>query len=92
MKRSLLRFVMTTAVIVPLAACGSNKKRDEVIVPPPTSTPAPPPPVGTASLESLGATFAGLFRAGNDTEPRDPAEGDLPPISFTTEPVDITGA
>lgn len=90
MKRLLLKFAITAVVVVPLVACGKSNKRDEVVVAPPTSAPAPPP-VGTASLESLGASFAALFRASNNTEPRDPTEGDLPPVSFTTEPVDITG-
>lgn len=91
MKRSLLRFAVTTAVLAPLAACDGGKKRDTVVVEPPISAPAPPP-IAAGSLESIGATFAGLFRASSDSEPRDPAEGDLPPISFTAEPAEITGS
>lgn len=91
MKRLLLKFAMTAVVVVSLAACGKSNKRDEVVVAPPASAPAPPPPVGATALESISAAFAAFFRASSDTEPRDPAEGDLPPVSFTTEPVDITG-
>jgi len=94
MKRLLIKLAMTTAVVVPLSACGnSNDMDDVVVVPPPTATPAPPPPftIGTAPLESLGTGFAALFRTDSNTEPRDPTEGDLAAISFTTEPAEITG-
>lgn len=93
MKRLLIKLAMTTAVVVPLAACGDSDRMDDavVVVPPPTSTPAPPPAIGTAALESLGAGFAALFRTDANTEPRDPTEADLAAISFTTEPAEITG-
>lgn len=92
MKRLLIKLAMTTAVVVPLAACGDSDRMDDVVVtPPPTSTPAPPPAIATAALESLGAGFAVLFRTDANTEPRDPTEGDLAAISFTTEPAEIIG-
>lgn len=92
MKRSLIRLALTSVVVVPLAACSDSKNRDEVVVAPTPPPVAAPPSIAPTSLESISATFATLFRASADTEPRDSAEGDLPPVNFTTEPVDITGA
>lgn len=96
MKRIFVRLAVSAAVIVPLGACGDSNNRDPVeVIPPPVATPAPtpapPPPPGIGSIESFGAAFASVFRTAADTEPRDAGEGDLPPISFTTEPAEPTG-
>ena len=94
MKRLLIKLAMTTAVVVPLAACGDSDKMDDVAVTPPPPTTSVPPPfvIATAPLESLGGGFAGLFRADANLEPvRDPTDADLVAISFTTEPAEIIG-
>lgn len=94
MKRMLIRLALAVVVAGPLAACSDNDDIDDVAVvtpPPPAPPPASNPGPGTAPLESLGAGFAALFRTDANTEPRDPTEGDLAAISFTTEPAEITG-
>lgn len=44
---------------------------------------------GTAPQDQFGAPFATAFNAGPSDEPVDPAPGDLPPLSLTTDPVDF---
>lgn len=91
MKRLLVRLAMTAAVVVPLAACSDSNDMDRTSVTPPPAPP-PPPPVSTAfTVESFGAGFASIFRADANSEPRDPGEGDIIPISFTTESSDPIG-
>lgn len=92
MNRTLVRLALTTAILAPLAACGDSDGMDQN--PPPTSTPAPtppPPPPTGATVESFGAGFASIFRASADGEPRDPGEGDIIAIDFTTEATDPVG-
>lgn len=91
MKRTLIRLAMTAAVPALLAGCHGGDKKNVADVPPPTSTPPPPSVPTTASLESLGAGFASIYRADANSEPRDPSDGDIAPISFTTEALEITG-
>ncbi|MBW3560219.1 MAG: hypothetical protein KY449_10715 [Proteobacteria bacterium] len=67
-----------------LAACdgGRNNKSVEVTLP-------PAPPAAAPLEDQFGVGFGAAFRASNNTDPRDPAEGDLVPVSFTTDPVPI---
>ena len=88
MRKTLLRLAVTAAVIVPIAGCSDGNDRDDDVVVAPPSPPAPP---AAGSLESIGASFAAIFRADANSEPRDPAEGDLPPVNLTAEAVEITG-
>ena len=55
--------------------------------PPPTSTPPPAAPLTVA--QQLGAVFAVIFGAASTAEPKDPAAGDLVPVSTTTEPINF---
>ena len=90
MKRILVRLALTAAVIIPLSACSDSEDSDMIgTSPTPPTSPAPPPPPVT-TVESFGAGFASIFRTAADTEPRDPGEGDIVPVSFTTEPGDPT--
>ena len=53
----------------------------------------PPPPGGggvtVKQEDSFGMQFATAFRADNNSEPYNVADGDIIAISLTTEPVDI---
>ena len=70
------------ALALPLAACsgggggggGSNN----------------PPDVVTSQEDQFGLAFGRAFRAAANAEPRQVSDGDLVPVSFTTEPIDIT--
>lgn len=88
MKRILIRLALTTAVVVPLAACSGNNEDfnpTDNSPPLPPVVVAPPPPPAAFSVESFGSRFAAIFRTAADTEPSDPGEGDIIPIDFTTE-------
>ena len=79
----LLRNVTAVALMgAGLAACGSGKKT------------APPPPVvvvpPAAKLEDgFGANFGIAYRADPNTDAKDPAAGDIVPLSLTTDPTTI---
>lgn len=64
-----------------LAACGGDDNDGAVVTPP-----TPP----SAKLEDgFGANFGTTYRAGNNTDPRDPAAGDVIAVSATTDPVPV---
>lgn len=66
-----------------IAACGGGRKDL-----PPGNTGGGP--VITAQQEDqFGVRFGTAFRADNNSEPFSPADGDIAPVSFTTEPIDI---
>jgi hypothetical protein len=82
-KRLLLRSAGAAVVAAALAACDGGGGDGGTVTP----TPTPDPP---ARLEDqFGANFGAAFRAAANMDPRDPAPGDLIPISFTTDPVNI---
>ena len=64
-----------------VAACGGSGSQ------------TPPPPGGggvtVKQEDSFGMQFATAFRADNNSEPYNVADGDIIAISLTTEPVDI---
>ncbi len=81
MANLLRNIALATLLAAALAACGGNDK-----------APAPPvvvtPPA--AKLEdSFGANFGTAYRADPNTEAKDPAAGDIVPLSLTTEPTTI---
>ena len=82
------RILRTAAVLAliagGLAACDSGSSNTAVDVTPPA-----PPPVSAPVEDSLGVAFGVAFRANPNTDPRDPGEADIIPVSFTTEPVAI---
>lgn len=95
MKRRLILLAVAAAVIAPLVALGgggSDDRADLIVVTSPTRL-FQPPPVRSSSrpLESLGAGAAAIYRTPANAEPRDPVEGDIVPIDFTAEPVEVAG-
>jgi hypothetical protein len=86
MKRFLLHSAAAAALTASLAACGGGGGSDGGT----TVTPPPAPPTPVRLEDQFGAQFGAMFRAAANTDPRDPAPGDLIPISFTTDPVNIT--
>lgn len=73
-----------TALLIPLAMAACNNRSENATAAPP---PATPPPV--ASFQSrIGASFAAFFDASPTSEPKDPTEADVPPLSLTTEPIE----
>lgn len=86
MKSFLLRSAAAAALTASLAACDSGGGGGGGGGTPPTP-PAPPAP---ARIEDgFGPQFGAAFRADANSNPRDPAAGDLVPVSFTTDPVNI---
>ena len=76
--RSLIKVSVLSVVAVALAACGGGGGNVKVPVPP------------AAKLEdSFGAGFAAAFQKGANTDPREPAAGDVVAVSLTTDPVPV---
>lgn len=65
-----------------LAACGG--KGGETSVSPPVTVVTPPP-----QENAFGANFASAFRAPVTAEPIVPADGDIIPLSLTTDPTPV---
>lgn len=65
-----------------LAACSSNESATAPTTPPVVV--APPP-----QENAFGANFGTAFRAAETAAPVTPADGDIIPLSLTTEPVKI---
>lgn len=74
-KRNLLAMALIGST---LAGCGSSIDDD-----------APPMVVQPRQEDQFGANFGTAFRADANSEPRTPADGDIVPVSLTTEPVPI---
>jgi hypothetical protein len=72
-----------------LAGCDNNSKN---IFRPPAAplppAPAPPPPAA-AFEDNFGAGFGEAFRRGEFDEPREIVPGDIIPVSFTDDPLEI---
>jgi len=49
----------------------------------------PPPPVASPVEDGFGLGFGAIFRTGENTDPTDPPENALIPVTFTTDPVPI---
>lgn len=80
MKRKSLNLLMFAVPISTLAACGGGAD---------DTTPPPPPPTTVAQEDSVGVVFGTAFRADPNSPPIEPKDGDIIPLSLTTEPVDI---
>lgn len=50
----------------------------------------PPTVVTTAQEDRFGVAFGAAFRAPMNSEPVNVNDGDIVPVSLTTEPIDIT--
>ena len=84
--RTIKRVLLGTAALAAVAglgACGGGGDDDVAVV-----TPPPTPPAARFE-DQFGANFGIAFRASANSDPRDPAPGDIIPISFTTDPVNI---
>lgn len=71
-----------------LAACSGSDNGSSA---PPPVVVTPPPVVVTppAPLQSrFGGTVSTSFAASPNSDAREPAAGDVPPLSFTTDPFD----
>ena len=79
MKRKGLNLLLFAVPISTLAACSGG-----------ADDPAPPPPPTTVVQEDkFGAVFGTAFRADANSTAIEPTDGDIIPLSLTTEPVDI---
>lgn len=81
-RQLLTRALCGTALALPLAACGGGGGGHD-------STPAPPTVVTTAQEDKFGVQFGTDFRAAMNSEPAAVNDGDVVPVSLTTEPIDI---
>ena len=82
MKRKNLNLLLFAVPISTLAACGGGS--DNTVPPPP-----PPPPTTVVQEDGFGAVFGMAFRADTNATPIEPKDGDIIPLSLTTEPRDI---
>lgn len=84
MKRKNLNLLLFAIPISTLAACGGSG--DGGSTPP---SPPPPPTTVSAQEDTFGLAFGMAFRADTNGTPIEPKDGDIIPLSLTTEPVDI---
>lgn len=70
-----------------LAACGDDNDQPAPPPPPPPVVVVPPPVAGVE--DGFGANFATAYRNNPNTDATDPAPGDVPALSLTTEAVVI---
>ena len=86
-KQLVHRALIGTALALPLAACGGGGGSgggggDTVITPPVVVT--------TAQEDKFGIPFGMDFRAAMNSDPASVSDGDIVPVSLSTEPIDIT--
>lgn len=86
-KQLVQRALVGTALALPLAACGGGggggrSGQDTVITPPSV--------IATKQEDKFGVAFGNDFRAAMNSEPASVADTDIVPVSFTTDPIDIT--
>ena len=85
MKRVLLHSAAAAALAAGLSACGGGGGGDGGG----GGGTDTPPPQSSRLEDQFGVNFGTAFRAAANGDPRDPAPGDLIPVSFTTDPVNI---
>ena len=85
-KQLVQRALISTAIALPLAACGGGGGGGgggSTVITPPTV-------VTTAQEDKFGVQFGIDFRAASLTsEPNSVSDGDIVPVSLTTSPIDI---
>ena len=81
MKRKNLNLLLFAVPISALAACGGGADN--------TTPPPPPPPTTVVQEDGFGAVFGMAFRADTNATPIEPKDGDIVPLSLTTEPKDV---
>jgi len=82
MKRKNLNALLVSVPLATLAACGGGNDNA-------TSNPPPPPPTTVSQEDSFGLAFGTAFRADPNATPIEPKDGDIIPLSLTTEPKPI---
>lgn len=68
-----------------LAACGDGNQ--STVTPPVTPPPVVVPPPAPKLEDQFGTNFGIAYRADPNTDAKDPAPGDIVPLSLTTDPV-----
>jgi hypothetical protein len=86
MKRPLM---IAAALCMGLAAAACDYSGGEFTKTPLPQPPPPPPPPAPAFAENFGAGFAEAFQRGEFDEPRQIEPGDIIPVSFTDDPLEI---
>ena len=80
MKRKNLHHLLLAIPISTLVACGGGGS-DNATPPPPTTT--------AAQEDTFGVVFGMAFRADANSEPIEPKDGDIIPLTLTEEPKEI---
>ena len=80
MKRKNLNLLLFAVPISTLAACGGGADN---------TAPPPSPPTTVVQEDRFGAVFGTAFRADANGTAVEPKDGDIIPLSLTTEPVDV---
>lgn len=74
--------MVSVSLALALAACGGGGGGAD-------RPPEPPTVVATAQEDKFGVAFGSAFRAKPDGEPVPVSDGDIVPVSLTTEPIEI---
>lgn len=81
----IIRICRLAIILLPavgLAACGGSNNSAMAPAPPVVVTPAP-------QENAFGANFGAAFRASENAAPVTPADGDIVPLSLTTDPAKV---
>lgn len=81
MRRLVIRLATLTALAAAMAGCdgGATKSAVELTT----------PPSEAAVGEAFGPAVDATLRADSNSEPVDPVEADVAPVSYTTEPIAV---
>jgi hypothetical protein len=79
MKRKSLNLFLFAVPISTLAACGGGAD----------NTTPPPPPTTVVQEDTFGVAFGTAFRTDPNGTAIEPKDGDIIPLSLTTEPTDV---
>ena len=82
------RGLLLSVLVLSASACSNNNDGPTGN----TTTPTPPPVVVTPPRQedNFGTAFGAAFRAVMDGEPIPVNDGDIVPVSLTTEPVNVS--
>lgn len=83
MNNRIFRAALVLLATGTLAACGGSDNN--------ATAPAPPPVVLAPAPQenAFGANFGTAFRAAETAPPVTPADGDIVPLSLTTDPIKV---
>jgi hypothetical protein len=87
-----LKILVAAVLLAGLSACGGddNTSSAPAPTPPPTgTTPPPSTPAPTTVAGQISAAFGSIFAANANTEPKDPAPGDLGSVNRMAEPINF---